>query len=177
MHRVVAACLRPDVLRVVTACAAVVSLAPLAAAASGNDCVQLSFHRPQRPHVVASAERLLFYDVNVARAQRGLSPLAPDPQLSQFALQVAEQMAVRRYFGHTDPNGVTFADRLRAAGLAHRYAAENMAFDQDERHANSAFLRSPGHYANITDPEARTLGIAVVQAGEGEVFFVEEFAD
>ena len=86
-------------------------------------------------------------------------------------------MAARHYFGHTDPNGVTFQDRLRQAGMRYRYAAENMAFDQDERAANQAFLHSPGHYSNIVDPHPRKLGIAVVAAGDGEVFYVEEFAD
>ena len=116
-------------------------------------------------------------DVNAARAQRGLPPLAPDDNLSQFALQVAQQMAERHYFGHTDPNGITFQDRLRASRLRYGFAAENMAFDQDEAHANQAFLHSPGHYANIVDPHPRRVGAAVVAAGDGEVFYVEEFAD
>ncbi|HEX3466191.1 MAG TPA: CAP domain-containing protein [Candidatus Elarobacter sp.] len=127
--------------------------------------------------MVQADERALVRDVNVARARRGLAPLAPDDGLSQFAMQVAQQMAVRHYFGHTDPNGVTFQDRLRAANFRYRFAAENMAFDQDEPHANEAFLTSPGHYANIVDPHPRRIGVAVVAAGDGEVFYVEEFAD
>ncbi len=58
-----------------------------------------------------------------------------------------------------------------------RVAAENMALDQDEPHANAALLASPGHFANIVDPRQRRLGTAVVAAGDGQVFFVEEFAD
>ncbi|HEV3089738.1 MAG TPA: CAP domain-containing protein [Candidatus Elarobacter sp.] len=126
---------------------------------------------------MAGEARALFNDVNAARAQRGLPPLAEDNGLSQFALQVAEEMARGHYFGHTDPNGVTFADRLRASGLRYRYAAENMAFDADERAANQAFLRSPAHYTNIVDSHPHRLGVAVVAAGDGEVFYVEEFAD
>ncbi len=30
---------------------------------------------------------------------------------------------------------------------------------------------------NIVDPQKRRLGIAVVAAGDGEVFYVEEFSD
>ncbi|MBV8299897.1 MAG: CAP domain-containing protein [Candidatus Eremiobacteraeota bacterium] len=127
--------------------------------------------------IVAGEERALFNDVNAARAQRGLPALAEDGSLSRFALQVAEQMAQRHYFGHTDPNGITFQDRLRGAGIRYRYAAENMAFDADEQAANQAFLRSPGHYSNIMDGHPHRLGVAVVSAGDGEVFYVEEFAD
>jgi len=163
--------------RVVAFFAALVSLLPLAATASEEECIQLAYIRPHRPQVVATDARALFNDVNAARAQRGLAPLVLDEELSQFALQVAEQMAQRHYFGHTDPAGVTFQDRLRAAGRHNRFAAENMAFDQDEAHANQAFLHSPGHYANIVDGHPHKLGIAVVAAGDGEVFFVEEFAD
>jgi uncharacterized protein YkwD len=163
--------------RVVAFLAALVSLLPMAATASEEDCIQLAYIRPHRPVVVPAEERALVRDVNVARSQHGLPPLTPDESLSRFAMQVAQQMATRRYFGHTDPNGVTFQDRLRASNMQYRFAAENMAFDQDEQHANEAFLTSPGHYANIVDPHPRRIGVAVVAAGDGEVFYVEEFAD
>ncbi len=52
-----------------------------------------------------------------------------------------------------------------------------MAFDCDEAHANAAFLRSRGHYENIVDRHPRKLGIAVLAAGDGEIFYVEEFSD
>jgi uncharacterized protein YkwD len=163
--------------RVVPFVAAFVALAPLCATASDEECVQLAFIRPRPPQVVATDARALMNDVNAVRVQRGLAPLAEDGRLSQFALQVAHQMAVRHYFGHTDPYGVTFQDRLRAAGFGRRYFAENMAFDQDEEHAHAAFVHSADHYANIVNPRTRKIGAAVVAAGDGEVFFVEEFAD
>ncbi|HEY0381995.1 MAG TPA: CAP domain-containing protein [Candidatus Elarobacter sp.] len=163
--------------RVVAFLAALVVLGPLTATASEEECIQLAYARPHQPHVVGSEARALFSDVNAARAERGLQPLVEDPSLAQFALKVAEQMASRHYFGHTDPNGVTFQDRLRAAGFSNRYAAENMAFDQDEKAAHQAFLHSPGHYGNIVDSHSRKLGVAVVAAGDGEIFYVEEFAD
>ena len=163
--------------RVAAFVVALVTLLPLAVTASEEECIQLAYIRPHRPQIVSTEARMLFNDVNAARAQRGLPPLVQDETLSQFALQVAQQMALRHYFGHTDPNGVTFQDRLRAAGLHTRFAAENMAFDQDEAHAHQAFLHSPGHYTNIVDSHPHKLGIAVVAAGDGEVFYVEEFAD
>jgi uncharacterized protein YkwD len=163
--------------RVAAFLAALVVLGPLTATASDEECIQLAYARPHQPQVITSEARALFNDVNAVRVQRGLAPLVEDHTLSRFALQVAEQMAERHYFGHTDPNGVTFQDRLRAAGLAHRYAAENLAFDQNERAAHQAFIHSPGHFNNIVDSHTRKLGVAVVEAGDGEIFFVEEFAD
>ncbi|HEX3549550.1 MAG TPA: CAP domain-containing protein [Candidatus Elarobacter sp.] len=163
--------------RVVAFVAALAPLLTAAALASSEDCIELAYLRPHTPQVELAEARLLVRDVNAARAQRGLHPLVQDDSLSQFALQVAEQMAQRHYFGHTDPNGVTFQDRLRASHVRWGYAAENMAFDQDEAHANQAFLHSPGHYANIVDGHPHRVGTAVVAAGDGEVFYVEEFAD
>jgi uncharacterized protein YkwD len=129
------------------------------------------------PSVDEASARVLFADVNASRAHAGLPQLTYDAQLAQIALDVARDMATRHYFGHTDPNGVTFEERLRTSGYHYRFAAENMAFDQDEQHANQAFLHSPGHYRNIMDPLPHKLGVAVVSAGDGQTFFVEEFAN
>lgn len=157
--------------------AALVTLMSQAASASGEGAIQIAILHPHPPQVQPAEARALFDDVNATRARRGLPALIPDAQLDGFALAVAQQMAERHYFGHTDPTGVTFEDRLRASGLRYRFAAENMALDQDERHAHAAFLHSPGHFANIVDPAPRKMGVAVVAAGDGELFYVEEFAD
>lgn len=156
---------------------AAIVLGTTAAHAGSERAIALSLVHPHAPIAEPDQARALFADVNAARARRGLPALAADPRLEKFALAVALQMANRHYFGHTDPAGVTFEDRLRTNGSAYHYAAENMAFDQDEAHANEAFLHSPGHYANIVDPVPTRLGVAVVAAGEGEIFYVEEFSD
>ncbi|MDB5092855.1 MAG: hypothetical protein JWO85_956 [Candidatus Eremiobacteraeota bacterium] len=157
--------------------AAFMTLFPAAAAASTERWVRVSFAHAHSPRVVAAEKRALFADVNATRVRHGLAPLVADEGLDDLALAVARHMAEQRYFGHTDPSGVTFGDRLRAAGYQYRYAAENLAFDRDEAHANAAFLQSPGHYQNIVDRHPHKLGIAVLAAGYGEIFYVEEFSD
>jgi uncharacterized protein YkwD len=139
--------------------------------------VQVGFIHPHPPIVERAEAEALFGDVNAARRRRGLPALAPDARLTRIALAVAREMARRHYFGHTDPSGVTYEDRLRSAEYRYRYAAENMALDRDEAHANAALLRSPAHYANIIDRRPHRLGIAAVAVGEGEIFYVEEFSD
>ncbi len=160
--------------------AALATLVPLGTGvvgASEGDCIQLAFVSRQAPQVQADEAQALFSDVNAFRAQHGLPTLAEDRRLARLALEVAQQMAARHYFGHTDPSGVTFQDRLRASGVPFRVAAENMALNEDEPRAHAALLASPGHFANIVDPRQHRLGTAVVAAGDGQVFFVEEFAD
>ncbi|MDB5043121.1 MAG: hypothetical protein JWN27_3847 [Candidatus Eremiobacteraeota bacterium] len=157
--------------------AALITLSPAAAAASREGWVRVHFAHPHPPRVVADEARALFADVNATRVSHGLRPLVADEGLDALALAVARHMAELRYFGHTDPSGVTFGDRLRAAGYQYRYAAENLAFNRDELHANAALLQSPVHYENIVDRHPHKLGIAVLAAGEGEIFYVEEFSD
>jgi len=151
--------------------------ATLAAPAAEEGTIQLAFVHPMvMPQTSASQAQQLFSDVNATRARLGLAQLVEDRQLDAIAMQVAQQMATRHYFGHTDPNGVTFEQRMQASGYRYTYAAENMAFDQDEAHANAAFIHSPGHYANMIASEPHKMGTAVVAAGDGEIFYVEEFA-
>jgi len=158
--------------------AAAVSLAPLAAtAANPHSYVNIAFTHPHRPLIESADARALFDGVNAARAARGLSPLAWDGRLSAIALSLARQMAERRYFGHTDPDGVTFEDRLRSFNYRYTFAAENIALDSDVEHAHEALLHSPGHYANIVDPHPSKLGVAALSAGEGQTLYVEEFSD
>jgi len=162
-------------LRVALLAAALLALTPPAAPAAEGGWTSVQFDRPQPPRSAPAAAQALAADVNAARAARGLPTLILDERLSRFALALAREMAERRYFGHTDPDGVTFVDRLRSAGIVDRYAAENIALDTDEPHANLALLHSPGHYANIVDPRPRALGVAAVVAADDEIFFVEEF--
>jgi uncharacterized protein YkwD len=164
--------------RIVAMMAAIASLAPLGASAQeGPDApVAIAFVRPHAPAALRPEERALFDSVNAERVRRGLAPLVRDENLDRLALAKAQHMATRGYFGHTDPDGVTFEERFRAARLQFTCAAENLAFDEDEPHAHAAFMHSPEHRANVLDPEERRLGVAVVTVGDGETFYVEEFS-
>ena len=130
----------------------------------------------KRPVNLDAEARSLAADLNGERAKRGVPALTRDAALDQIAYAKGLDMAQRGYFGHTDPAGITFQDRMRAAHWPTAYVAENIAFDQDERHANVAFVNSPDHYANMIDPNERRLGVAVVTAGRGETFYVQVFS-
>ncbi len=131
------------------------------------------------PHYPASRpdEALrLAHDVNAERTKRHLPALVRDATLDRFAYAKAVEMAARGYFGHTDPDGVTFHDRLTAWHWPTPYAAENIAFDRDEAHAHAAFMGSPPHANNVLDPREQKIGVAVVTVGDGETFYVEDFS-
>jgi uncharacterized protein YkwD len=138
--------------------------------------ISIALVNPKAPVALDADARSLAADLNGERAKRGLPALTRDAALDGIASAKGVDMAQHGYFGHTDPAGVTFQDRMRAAHWPTTYVAENIAFDRDEPHANIAFVNSPGHYANMVDPNERRLGVAVVTVGHGETFYVQVFS-
>jgi uncharacterized protein YkwD len=138
--------------------------------------ITIALDNPHYPQTVTRDVKALTNDVNAERLKRGVAVLVLDEGLSRFAYAKASEMASRGYFGHTDPDGITFGDRLRAWHYSSQYAAENIAFDRDELHAHAAFMNSAAHAFNLLDPHERRIGVAVVTVGAHETFYVEVFA-
>ena len=152
--------------------------APLVSASQAREStIVMAFANPKYPVVITAEQQSLGADVNAERAKRGLPALVIDDTLNRFAYAKAFEMASRGYFGHTDPNGIAFQDRLRAWHWPNPYAAENIAFDRDESHAHAAFMNSAPHAANLLDPNERRMGIAVVTVNTHETFYVEDFSN
>ncbi|GIT90034.1 hypothetical protein JANAI62_04830 [Jannaschia pagri] len=111
----------------------------------------------------AKADPLAF--ASQARVQAGLPPLRIAPALAQAAQVQANHMARVRRAGHDGPGGSRLVDRLRAAGFAGCYVAENVAAGQRTgRAVVRAWMTSPPHRANILDP---TLSHGAVARAEG----------
>jgi uncharacterized protein YkwD len=158
------------------ALATLAASAPLFVWAHEAAPVTIAYVNAHAPVQISADASVLFASVNAERLRRGLSQLVPDGGLQKLALEKARDMAIFGYFGHTDREGVTFEERVRASGIAFRYAAENLAFDHDVEHAHAALMDSSEHRANVLDPQQKRLGIAVITVGVGETFYVEEFA-
>ena len=139
--------------------------------------VRAAVPSPVTASVDAVQSRALFAQTNATRAALGLPALSDDQRLDRVAAQLAQNMVQQGYFGHTDPSGVTFEQRFRAAGIPFTYAAENIATADDAAQAQDALVHSPDHYANIVDRNVRRLGTAAVAGTDGTIYFVQEFAD
>jgi len=88
--------------------------------------------------------------VNRERQKNGLPPVADDPVLSTIAQNHAADMAGRRYFSHTNPDGKDLFERLGEAGVSYRRAAENIASGYRNPAALiRGWMGSPGHRKNI----------------------------
>ncbi len=113
--------------------------------------------------------------VNQARAQSGLAPLAGDHELVRLARLKARDMIERGYFGHQSPTYGSPFDMLRSAGISYRYAGENLAGAPDVETAHNNLMASPGHRANILNPNYTRVGIGVVEGGPYGKIFVQLF--
>lgn len=108
--------------------------------------------------------------VNAARAvprvcgTESFGPAQPvrwNLRLGQAALAHSDDMADKHYFNHKQPDGTLPADRATAAGYRWRRVGENIASGQRTvEDAVASWLDSPGHCANIMNPDFREMGAA-----------------
>jgi uncharacterized protein YkwD len=105
--------------------------------------------------------------VNAERAKVGAAPLTFDQQATDAAKAHAEDMRLRNYFSHNSPEGFTPADRLAAVkATGFSMTGENIALGQTTAAAvMTAWMNSPGHRANILNPNFTHLGIGVADPG------------
>ena len=150
----------------VAAALAGVALA-LPAPAAASPCAGAS-SRPAvaSRHDLAAATLCL---LNEQRVRHGLRRLAANPRLSKAARGHAVDMARRNYFSHSSLSGATFLDRIRRSGYLRRArswsAGENIAWGSGPlgtpRAIVRAWMRSPGHRANILNRRFRHIGLGV----------------
>lgn len=119
-------------------------------------------------------EETVLWIVNAVRTKAGLPRLSSDERLRVAARNHSRDMAKRGFCAHVNPDGVTPAQRMAAAGHPSP-GGENVAMGQRQPHAvMSAWMASPPHRANILNPEFTTLGVGVHLA-EGGPYWTQNF--
>ncbi len=113
--------------------------------------------------------------LNADRAAHGLKPLVFNTELARLGENYAQDMINRNYFSHNNPEGQTPFDRMRQAGITYTYAGENLAINRSIAAAETAFMNSAGHRANILSPNYTQVGIGVRYSPKGSVYVVQEF--
>jgi uncharacterized protein YkwD len=108
--------------------------------------------------VTAELLRLL----QAERAQQGLAPLTQDPRLDAVALAHSTDMRDHDFIAHTSPTTGTAADRARAADLQTGLVLENIGRGYSAAEIHRGLLGSPGHRANLINPDVNTVGLGVV---------------
>jgi uncharacterized protein YkwD len=144
------------------------ALAGCAAAAAGQQILQ-----PGSP-IPAAAEKL-FALANEARAAAGAGPLKWDPALAEGALQHCQRMAAEGQIAHRYGGEPELEVRAQKAGAHFSLVAENVALGSYIATIHHGWLDSPGHRANLLNPQVDSVGIAVVSGG-GVIYAVADYA-
>lgn len=124
---------------------------------------------------LAPAEQLLLTAANGDRSAHNLPELRRDPMLAQAALFHAYQMAEHADISHGFPGEPDLSARGSSAGVHFSLITENVAEAQDPTIIHTLWMNSPGHRANLLDPNVNVVGIAVVTRND-QVYAVEDFA-
>jgi uncharacterized protein YkwD len=101
--------------------------------------------------------------VNYQRQLKGAKPLTISSGLTQMALQHSDDQAQMQNMTHTGSNGSTLINRFDTADYPSQYVAENVAWNQRSvAQVVQAWVNSPGHYANMINPDYTEFGAACV---------------
>ncbi len=121
--------------------------------------------RPSGTSIDEVGEGEMLALVNQARAQAGVGPLTLDSTLTAIARAHSQDMWERQYFSHITPDGLSPFDRMHAAGITYTTAGENLALAPTVALAEIGLMNSPGHRANILDPNFHKVGIGIIDGG------------
>ena len=115
---------------------------------------------------------------NVERAKAGLAPLRENSRLQLAAQLQSEQMGSASRMDHVlrEARYPNPADRLAAAKYVWEAYAENVAMGQrSAAEVVSAWMHSPGHRANILNPNYTELGIGYALDATGHPYYAQVF--
>ncbi|MGH9970211.1 MAG: CvpA family protein [Pyrinomonadaceae bacterium] len=132
-------------------------------------------YKVENPRPRPDLEARMLQLVNKERVAAGLKPLAADPELTEVARRHSTDMFARGYFAHDTPEGRDPFDRLRAANVRFVTAGENLALGPSLQVAHNGLMNSPGHRANILNPQFDRVGIGVMDGGLRGLMVTQNF--
>lgn len=122
---------------------------------------------PEKPDRAAAAEKAVIALVNEERAEVGCQPVTEDPKLAQLAQDFTDDMAVRDFFDHLDPDGKDPWERAKHAGILD-LGGENIGRGQSTaQDVMDSWMDSPDHRANILNCQYKTLGVGAHFGDDG----------
>ncbi|AKF10104.1 CAP domain-containing protein [Sandaracinus amylolyticus] len=122
---------------------------------------------------VATLRAQLLEQLNRTRAEVGLPPLQEDPRLDEIALAHSQDMLEHDFLGHVSPRTGSAADRVSRGGIRSGLVLENIGRGYSASEIHRGLMDSPGHRANLVNPDATHVGIGVVSEEEnGRVAFL-----
>jgi hypothetical protein len=123
----------------------------------------------------SSAEQAIFRLLNQERHSRGLSTLVSDERLQRAARKHSALMASLGEVDHQVDGELKLSLRLDEQLIRFDASGENVARTSTPERAHVALMNSPGHRANILDPDFNSVGIGVVNTPDG-IYVTQDFA-
>lgn len=99
--------------------------------------------------------------VNQVRAENGVAPLVWDSELEDAACLRAAECGL--YFDHTRPNGqdcFSLTDKMNGENIAAGVGSAEQVV--------ALWMNSPGHRANILNPDFKSMGVGMVYIDDGQ---------
>jgi len=112
-------------------------------------------------------ERQVLDMINDDRAEEGLDPLRLDLTLTKLARMKAADLVENNVFSHTSPTYGNPIQMLKSYGITYKSMGENLGTAGNIWVVHYRLLASPGHRANIMDPDFTHVGIGIVPNGSG----------
>ena len=113
--------------------------------------------------------------LNQERQSRGQPPLSDSEPLRKAARRHSQRMAEAQQIGHKLAGEHDLSRRLGEETQHFDSSGENVAVAASAARAHAALMHSPGHRANILDPDYNSVGIGVVRSGR-EIYVTQDFA-
>jgi uncharacterized protein YkwD len=134
---------------------------------------------PGSSYIAAILPAVLVDLTNKDRSAHAARALTINPLLEQAAALKANDMAVKGYFAHTSPEGLTPWHWFDTVGYRYAAAGENLAVNfTDSADVENAWMNSEGHRANILNSVYSEIGIATAKGaykGQEVIFVVQMF--
>ncbi|NLG86200.1 MAG: sporulation protein [Firmicutes bacterium] len=127
------------------------------------------------PEQLAAEEARLLELTNQARKEAGLQPLQLDMRLVETARAKSADMVANDYFGHISPDLGSPFDQMHQAGITYQTAGENLAGAPTADAAHTGLMNSPGHRANILNPNFTHIGIGMAKGSSYGLIFTQQF--
>lgn len=134
------------------------------------------FYTKASDALIEGFEYQLFDLTNADRVKHHLPVLQWDAGVRETARNHSIDMALNKFFSHTNPSGQSPFDRMKNDDIFFTLAGENLASGQfSSIFAHEGLMNSIGHRENILQSEYQFLGVGVAFNSESQPYYTENF--
>ncbi|WP_143095082.1 CAP domain-containing protein [Mycetocola miduiensis] len=142
---------------------------PVAAQAAEPVSAQATAEPVVGGYTLSQARKIILDDTNTIRTGLGLKPVAESSALNT----VAQNWTIKQANAGAMSHNPSYSSQYPSGWTT---ASENVAYGYSVTAVVAAWKASPGHYKNITQASANTLGIGVAANSSGRLYFTQNFA-